>query len=246
MVSLSFEKASLLFPMGRRKPTGKNGVGANFVERGGKYFIASVKGVDLDLRDGERVALIGQNGSGKSSLLRLGAGIYAPTEGTVRIVGKPGALFSTSSGLSVEASAVQNIRDGAALLNIPRAEVDDLVEEVIDFAELGKFAHMPMRIYSSGMRARVGFGLVTSKFADILLIDEVFGTGDSKFYGKAKQRLEKRMEQSALLMLASHSERIVKSFCSKALWMHQGEVQAFGPIEQVYSAYQQFLESRTD
>ena len=241
MVRLKFDKASLLFPT--RTPPTEDGIGAKIITRKGKHYIVSLNQLSIDLKAGDRVALIGQNGSGKSTLLRLAAGIYVPTEGSVSIEGRPATLFSTTVGLSVDVSAAKNIRDGATLLNIPRDEIDDLVKEIIEFAELQRFADLPMRVYSSGMRARMGFGLVTSHNADILLIDEVFGTGDSKFYAKAKERLEKKMEQSSLLLLASHSESLVKSFCNKALWLHQGETVEYDDVDIVFNSYKKFTSS---
>lgn len=242
MASLTFSKASVLFPT-TKTPEHTQGIGANFVMRNGRPYVASLNALSLKLREGDRVAIVGLNGSGKSTLLRLASGIYLPNEGKVTIEGRPATLFSATIGLSVDESAEKNIRDGATLMNIPADQIDDLIDEIIEFAELKKFAHLPMRIYSSGMRARMGFGLATSHNADILLIDEVFGTGDTQFYQKAKERLERKMEQASILLLASHSEFVIREFCNKVLWMHKGQMVEFGDIDTVLPKYSKYTHS---
>ena len=236
MPRLSLHNASILFPA-RKNQNLTAGVGANFVNREGRTWIASLDRVSLEVQNGDRVAIIGTNGSGKSTLLRLAAGIYMPNEGSVQIEGKAATLFSATIGLSAEASAEKNIRDAAYLMSIPKDRHDQLVEEIIEFAELQKFAKLPMRTYSTGMQARIGFGIATSHDADILLIDEVFGAGDTRFQIKARERLERYMEKAGILMLASHSTSIIRNFCNKAAWMDQGKLRLFGDIEAVLSAY---------
>ncbi len=243
MASITFKKASLLFPT-RQQAGNAAGVGAHFVKRGRKTFVASLNQISFSAKDGDRIAIIGTNGSGKSTLLRLASGIYTPNEGSVEIDGHPSTLFSPTIGLSAHATAVKNIQDAAALMSIPKAKIPALVEEIIEFAELQKFANMPMRTYSAGMRARIGFGLATCNQADILLIDEVFGAGDTPFRVKAKARLTNYMQNAGILLMASHSEAVVKSFCTKALWLDRGQVKQFGELEPILTAYRAFTKSR--
>lgn len=242
MTKLVFENASLLFPTRRTPKTQENGegVGANFVQYGKKVYIASVDGLSLELQDGDRVAVIGVNGSGKSTLLRLASGIFAPTSGEVLIEGRPATLFSPTVGLSPEASAVNNIRDAARLMGVPEERIEELAEEVIEFAELHKFAHLPMRTYSNGMRARIGFGLATCYPANILLIDEIFGAGDKHFQAKAQKRMESFMHQAGILMMANHSYSVIKRFCRTALWMHRGKMKGYGELDDVLKEYKFF------
>jgi len=238
MAQLVFNGASLLVPT--RSSINKGGIGGKIIKRDKRNYVCSVDNLSLTIKNGDRVALIGQNGSGKSSLLRLAAGIYTPTSGSVSASGKIATLFSTTVGLSLEASAKNNIRDAAILFGIPKSKIDKLVEEIIEFSELQNFSDMPMRLYSSGMRARMGYGLATSQNSEILLIDEVFGTGDAKFYAKAKTRLEKKMEESCILLMATHSENIIKSFCNKAIWMHKGKLMGFGDVSETLENYKSF------
>lgn len=242
MPNLIFDKASLFYPSHAPVTAGaQNGIGARIIKRGRRHAIASLDQIDLALKPGDRVGLIGQNGSGKSTLLRLGAGILRPSEGNVIIDGRPATLFTTTIGMSMDASATKNIRDGADLLGVPRKQVNNMVADVIEFSEIGAFANQPMRTYSSGMRARVGFGLATSFDADILLIDEVFGTGDMQFYQKARKRLESKIGDASILMMASHSDRIIDTFCDQVVWLHQGRIRDMGPVDAVCKDYKKFM-----
>ncbi|WP_017931916.1 ABC transporter ATP-binding protein [Robiginitomaculum antarcticum] len=242
MPNLIFDKASVFYPSHAPIAAGEQrGIGARIIKRGHRHSIASLDKINLTLKSGDRVGIIGQNGSGKSTLLRLGSGILRPNEGDVIINGRVATLFTTTIGMNMDASAIKNIRDAADLMSIPRKLINDTLADVIDFSEIGAFANQPMRTYSSGMRARVGFGLATSFDTDILLIDEVFGTGDMQFYKKARKRLEDKIGQASILMLASHSDRIISTFCEKALWLHQGKIRDFGSIDSICKDYRKFM-----
>jgi len=212
------------------------------VVRKRKSYIASLDNISLTLKPGDSVGVIGLNGSGKSTLLRLASGIYAPDEGKVFIEGAPSTLFTSTVGLSVEESAIRIIRDGSMLMNVATSEIDNIITEVIEFAELGRFAHLPMRTYSAGMRARMGFGLATSLETDILLIDEVFGTGDIAFYRKAQNRISDRMKDASIVMIATHSSAIIKDFCNKVLWLDKGQVKAFGDVKSIIEEFNHSVE----
>lgn len=190
-------------------------------------------------RRGDRIGLIGRNGAGKSTLLRTLAGIYQPSAGSCRARGKISTLFSSALGLSAEATGYENIYLGATLLGLSKAAIEEALPDIVDFCELGDFLDLPIRTYSAGMRTRLGFAIATSIRPDILLIDEVFGTGDRHFRAKAKQRIEQVMAKANVLMLASHSDGVIRSMCSKAIWLEQGSVMAFGAVNDVLEQYNQ-------
>lgn len=195
--------------------------------------------VSFTARRGDRIGLIGRNGAGKSSLLRTIAGIYPPSAGSCRSVGRISTLFSSALGLSPEATGYENIYLGSTLLGLDRRATEEALPEIVEFCDLGDFLDLPIRTYSVGMRTRLGFAIATSIRPDILLIDEVFGTGDRHFRAKAKQRIEQVMAKANVLMLASHSDSVIKSMCSKAIWLDQGKLMAFGPVDEVLEQYNQ-------
>jgi ABC-2 type transport system ATP-binding protein/lipopolysaccharide transport system ATP-binding protein len=195
--------------------------------------------ISFTARRGDRIGLIGRNGAGKSTLLRTLAGIYPPSAGSCRATGRISTLFSSALGLSAEATGYENIYLGATLLGLNKAAIEEALPDIVDFCELGDFLELPIRTYSAGMRTRLGFAIATSIRPDILLIDEVFGTGDRHFRAKAKQRIEQVMAKANVLMLASHSDGVIRSMCTKALWLEQGRVMAFGPVNEVLEHYNQ-------
>ncbi|MEZ5935282.1 MAG: ABC transporter ATP-binding protein [Alphaproteobacteria bacterium] len=195
--------------------------------------------VSFTARRGDRIGLIGRNGAGKSTLLRTLAGIYPPSAGICRATGRISTLFSSALGLSAEATGYENIHLGATLLGLDRAAIEKALPEIVAFCDLGDFLDLPIRTYSAGMRTRLGFAIATSIRPDILLIDEVFGTGDRHFRAKAKQRIEEVMAKANVLMLASHSDGVIRGMCTKAIWLEQGKLMAFGPVDEVLEQYNQ-------
>lgn len=204
---------------------------AHFIE------IQALSNLNFDLGPGDRVALIGHNGSGKSTLLRVLAGIYHPTEGTLKTTGRVAALFEASFGMDIDATGFENIVLRAKYLGISRDEIEQQIEEIAAFTDLGEFLNMPIRTYSAGMTARLAFAISTSVNADILLIDEGVGAGDAAFMAKANKRLQGLIDRSPIAVFASHDEKIMKEFCTRGLVLQSGTLLFDGPIADAYRYY---------
>jgi ABC-type polysaccharide/polyol phosphate transport system ATPase subunit len=213
-------------------------VGGQLAAGGAGYMrVRALEDLSLSLEPGDRLALIGHNGAGKSTLLRVMAGLYTPTQGRVVIQGRVAPLLNLSFGLDMEATGFDNIIVRGLFLGMSRAEIKRKYDSIAEFSELGEFLHLPMRTYSSGMRARLAFAISTHVDTDILLLDEVVATGDAAFIRKANQRLEAFTGQSKIFVLASHSNKVLRELCNKALLLEHGRVKGFGPVEEVIESY---------
>ncbi|BBP97100.1 MULTISPECIES: ABC transporter ATP-binding protein [unclassified Caballeronia] len=204
----------------------------------GVIVVRALDNIDLRLESGDRIGLIGHNGAGKSTLLRIMAGIYAPTSGTMSCEGKIVPLLDISLGMDDNSTGLQNIRLRGLLLGMSDSEIQAKQQEIADFCELGDYLDLPLRTYSSGMRVRLAFAVSTAVDADILLLDEVMGVGDASFMNKAKARLQDLHHRSEIVVLAMHANAEIRRMCNKVLWMDHGRVRAFGPTEEVVSAYE--------
>lgn len=204
----------------------------------GVIVVRALDNVDLRFDAGDRIGLIGHNGAGKSTLLRTMAGIYSPTHGEVRSEGKIVPLLDISLGMDENSTGMQNIRLRGLLLGMSDAEIRAKQQSIADFCELGDYLDLPLRTYSSGMRVRLAFAVSTAVDAEILLLDEVMGVGDASFMHKAKDRLADLHSRAEIVVLAMHANAEIRKVCNKALWMERGHVRAFGPVEEVVSAYE--------
>ena len=205
--------------------------------RGSAMTVTALDDVSITIACGERVGLIGLNGAGKSTMLKVMAGILYPTRGTVESRGKISTLFAESLGLKPEATGVENILLSGVSLGLTHGRVRKMVPEIVEFTELGDYIYMPLRTYSTGMRARLAFAVATSIDPDILLIDEIIGAGDLRFQEKAKERLDPFMESANTLVVASQSEQIITEFCERAILLERGRVRATGDVAEVLEEY---------
>ncbi|WP_158812806.1 ABC transporter ATP-binding protein [Methylocapsa sp. S129] len=215
----------------------RKAVGGRFGRSGSNVIITALSGIDLDIHDGERIGLVGHNGSGKTSLLRVLAGVYPPTKGEVNVVGRVSPMFDISLGMSVDATGIENIKICGALWGLSKQEIEAGIDDIVDFTELGDYLNIPVRTYSAGMLLRLSFAIATLRQPEILLLDEVIGVGDAEFMKKAEGRLEKIASRANILVVSSHSDDIIRRLCTKAIWLNQGVVGAFGEVESVLSAY---------
>jgi len=199
--------------------------------------IRALNGVSVKIEHGERVGLIGRNGAGKTTLLRVMAGIYEPPSGTVEIEGRVAPLFDIGMGMDSESSGYENILLRGLFLGLRKAEIRAKVDEIADFTELGEFLDMPLRTYSAGMFARLAFAISTSIDPEILLLDEGIGAGDEAFLEKAKQRLDAMINRARILVLASHSDELVRKLCNRAMLMENGQVVASGSTDEMLQRY---------
>lgn len=212
--------------------------GGHVVEDANQHIVINaLKNATFSLRDGDRVGLVGHNGAGKSTLLRLLAQIYEPTHGSLRIDGYVSPLLNLMHSIEVEFTGYQNIAIRGTVLGLSKEEIQAKTKEIEEFTELGDYLSMPIRTYSSGMMVRLAFAISTSLKPDILLIDEVFGAGDKNFMLKARAKMTSLLKQSSIVVIASHSDLLIREFCNKAMLLEGGEIKHFGSIEETLDMY---------
>lgn len=241
MAHIELENVSLRYPLFGDSAKSLRAVLAGFLT--GKRLeslpvhVEALTGITLELSEGSRLGLIGSNGAGKSSLLRLMAGVFQPSSGTVHREGKIVTMFDLSYGMDEEASGLDNINIVSSVLGISNSDLDRIKREVVDFSELGGALRRPIKTYSAGMRVRLAFGLVSSIYAEILLIDEIIGVGDASFMRKASARISKQIQEAKVLVLASHAESVLRDFCTTGLVMSDGKAVFYGPIDEALKYY---------
>ena len=197
----------------------------------------ALKDVSFSVKPGEAVALIGANGSGKSTMLKLIAGVMKPTKGDVRVGGTIAPLIELGAGFDLDLTARENIFLNGALLGHKRSEMSKNFDNIVDFAELWDFIDAPLRSFSSGMVARLGFAIATEVKADILAVDEILSVGDYNFQQKCHVRMQQMLAQGTTLLFVSHNADQVKELCPRAIWLNHGDVMQDGPSAQVCDAY---------
>lgn len=205
----------------------------------GVPVVSALRDVSFQLQAGDRLGLVGHNGAGKSTLLKVLAGIYQPTAGTLLTQGRIVSTLNLSLGMEHEATGYENIIIRGLLLGLKKKDIQQRLESIAEFTELGEYLSMPIRVYSSGMLTRLAFATVTSMQADILLMDEVIGTGDASFIEKAEKRLKSFMSHSEILVLASHSEDMIRKLCNKAILMEHGKILGIGSVDEIFALYAQ-------
>ena len=198
----------------------------------------ALQDVNVEVRRGESVALIGTNGSGKSTLLKVIAGVMRPTTGDVEIYGSIAPMIELGAGFDLELTARENVFLNGAVLGHSRAYMEEHFNNIIDFAELWDFIDVPVKNYSSGMVARLGFAIATEIKADILIVDEVLSVGDFRFQKKCMNRIEQMLAEGTTLLFVSHSTDLVRTLCQKAVWLQKGRIQMYGDVDSVCAAYE--------
>jgi len=197
----------------------------------------ALSGLDLQVGHGEGVVLLGRNGSGKSTVLRLLAGIYQPTAGEIEVRGRVGTVMELGAGFHPELTGTENVHLYAAMLGLGRREVAARYERILDFAGLGDFISMPVKYYSSGMQARLAFAVAICVDPDILLLDEVLAVGDQGFRERCMERLRRFREAGGTLVAVSHDPEGIEKLCGRAVWLQAGQVRMEGPTAEVAAAY---------
>ena len=206
------------------------------------YFTA-LKNITLGIKEGEVLGLIGDNGAGKSTMLRLISGIYRPDEGTVKSSGNISLLAGLGVGFNVNLSGRENIYLYGSILGHSKQIMDTLMKSIIDFSGLDNFIDQPLRTFSSGMRARLGFSVASAIEPDILLIDEVLGVGDSHFKKKSLERIQQMVDNARTVVIVSHSIDMIKEICNRLVLIQNGEITAVGSPSYVIDVYQNRMES---
>jgi lipopolysaccharide transport system ATP-binding protein len=231
MASLIFENVCIQYPiynsrgMSLRNQLVRLGTGGRIEnESASVKVVTALQNANFTLTKGDRVGLVGHNGAGKSTLLRAMAGIYHPVSGQVRRKGKVATVLELGAGMDPELSGYENITRMGILMGMSHAEIDQKVPEIESFTELGDFLQLPVRTYSAGMATRLMFAVATSVQPDILLVDEVFGTGDADFQAKAKTRMEKLIQSVGIFVFASHDHQTLKQYCHRVFKLEHGQI----------------------
>ncbi|MBA3660188.1 MAG: ABC transporter ATP-binding protein [Gammaproteobacteria bacterium] len=244
MARIDLDQVSVAFPVFQvnarsfKKNFLRLATGGNVSKDANEHFVVrSLSDVDLTLRQGDRVGLIGHNGSGKSTLLRLLANIYEPTSGRIKIDGQVSPMLDLMSGIEQEFSGYENILIRGTILGIPRKKIREQMAAIAELTGLGDYLSMPVRTYSSGMMVRLAFAISTSIEPDILLIDEIFGAGDASFMEIARKKMISLLKESNIVVIATHSDTLIKEFCNKALLLESGRVKYFGAVDEALTQY---------
>ncbi|MDD5272589.1 MAG: ABC transporter ATP-binding protein [Methylovulum sp.] len=193
-------------------------------EAGHVQLVTALKEVSFELRDGDAVGLIGHNGAGKSTLLRTMAGVYHPVGGTIVRQGRVATVLELGAGMDPELSGYENIIRMGILMGLSMNDIRSKTKDIEEFTQLGDFLQLPVRTYSSGMATRLMFAVATSTEPDILLVDEVFGTGDAEFQLKAKERMETLIKSVGIFVFASHNNELISQYCNRVFRLKHGQV----------------------
>ena len=198
----------------------------------------ALKDISFNVAKGEVMGIMGLNGSGKSTLLKLIAGVFKPTKGSITINGTIAPLLELGAGFDLEFSAKENVFMNGAMFGHPPAFMKTLYNDIMDFAELWEFEDVPIKNFSSGMVARLGFAIAAQVEPDILILDEVLGVGDYLFFQKCDDYIQKLIDNGTTVLLVSHSAATIKNMCSRAVLLHDGQIVCVGSADEVCAIYQ--------
>lgn len=244
MVHIKFQNVSIEYPIfnatGRSLTSSLLKVATGGMldsDPNGRVLVKALTDISFELHEGDRVALLGHNGAGKSTMLRALGRVYAPTKGTAEIVGEIGSLIDIGLGINAEATGRENVFIRGQLLGLSKQEITAKYSEIVEFAELGDFMEMPVRTYSSGMHLRLAFAVSTVVRPEIVLMDEWLSVGDASFQIKAEARLRELVSETKILAIATHSRELVESVCNRAIWLEHGQIKMDGPSSEISKAY---------
>ena len=202
-----------------------------------KEYRQILKNINIDIQKGETVALIGTNGSGKSTLLKLMTKIIYPTKGKLITKGKLTSLLELGAGFHPDFTGRENIYFNASIFGLTRKQIDDRLDQIIEFSELGELIDTPVRTYSSGMYMRLAFSVAINVDADILLIDEILAVGDQHFQDKCYAKLQELKNSDKTIVIVSHSLDAIRQLCDRAIWIYEGKVRMDGNTNEVIDEY---------
>jgi lipopolysaccharide transport system ATP-binding protein len=237
-----FENVVQRFRMIRERPDTLREVFTRVFRHSSHYHdFEALKGVSFEIFDGEMVGIVGRNGSGKSTTLKIVAGVYRPTSGVVKVSGKVAALIELGAGFHPDLTGRENIVLNGLMIGLSKREIRAREERILDFAELGEFIDSPIKQYSSGMILRLGFSIAMEVDPDILLVDEILAVGDAAFQQKCLARIDEFRQRKTILYV-SHSAASVRELCTRALLLHEGTLVADGSPDQVLAEYGELLQ----
>lgn len=228
----------LRFKVGKRKRTSARSIVVGGFRRrsdeSGEFW--ALRHVNLTVNAGDTLGIIGRNGSGKSTLLRAIGGIYPPDEGDVTVRGSVTTQFALGTGFQSELPGVDNIYLNGILMGLSKREIDGMLDDIIEFADIGEFIDIPVKTYSTGMHSRLGFAIAVNVHKDIVLIDEIMGVGDARFRKKCEEKMERLIGERTII-LVSHDMNTIRRFANKVLWLDKGQIVAQGEPEEVIQRY---------
>ena len=208
-----------------------------FTKKGCKAEKTALDHISLEIKKGERVGLIGKNGAGKSTLMKLIAGITFPTWGSVEVHGKVGSFINLSAGFNPDFTRRKNLYYKGMLTGRSEKEIDSVIDDIIEFVDIGEYIDLPLRMYSSGMSARLGFALAVFTDPDILIIDEVFAVGDKNFQEKSKAKTTELFNAGKTVLFSSHSDALIRQFCDRVIYIKDSKVAFDGDVEEGLKIY---------
>ena len=230
MALISLKNVSVSFPIygagsaSLKKTLASSVTGGRFGKETGINVVQALSNINLELKSGDRLGLVGHNGAGKSTLLRALAGVYEPSAGEFVRQGTVASLIDPALGIEPDASGVENIMLRGLVMGLSKRQIDDLTPDICEFSGLGEYVNMPVRTYSTGMLMRLAFSISTSVEADILLMDEWLSVGDADFTAKAEQRMKDVVAKSGILVLASHSPELIAKECNRVIHLEHGRI----------------------
>ncbi len=239
-VAISLKNVSMTFNLNKEKVDNLKEYVIKFITRKLEFkkFYA-LQNIDIEVKKGDHLAILGLNGAGKSTLLKTIVGVYKPTEGTVEKCGVIAPLLELGAGFDPNYSGKENIYLYGAILGDDRNYIDKKYKEIVEFSELGHFIDVPIKNYSSGMKARLGFSIATAVAPDVLILDEVLSVGDAKFRKKSLAKVKSMFEDGVTVLFVSHNIEQVKSICNKAVLLEKGRIIASGSIDEVIPVYEE-------
>lgn len=240
MSSINVEALSIKFRIYHDRSPSLKDYFANIIKRNRSSSFSdfwAVKNVTFDIKAGERVGIIGHNGAGKSTLLKALCRVYESSEGKISVAGRIAPLLEIGAGFHPEFTGRENIYLNGSILGFSKQQLQKIEHEVITFAELEEFIDTPVKYYSTGMYMRLAFSLATAMHPDILVLDEIFAGGDAAFMAKAKNRMYDLIDKANIMIMVSHDHLLVKSLCSRVLWLDHGRLIADGTPDEVIDRY---------
>jgi ABC-2 type transport system ATP-binding protein/lipopolysaccharide transport system ATP-binding protein len=199
--------------------------------------VRALDNVTLSLSAGDRLGVVGANGAGKSTLLRVMSGVYEPTGGSFEIVGRASSLLDIGLGMDLDRTGYDNIRLRGVFMRMSAKQIRSKIADIEEFCGLGDFLDLPVRTYSNGMMLRLAFAISTSNDPEIVLLDELIGVGDNDFREKSRQRLARIIDDAHILVLATHDQQMLRSYCTKCAWVEHGKLVAVGPVDEIMARY---------
>jgi ABC-2 type transport system ATP-binding protein len=237
-VSIRLEEVSLCYRLAKQRIPSIKEYFIHFMRGALSYEkLWALKDIELTIRRGETLGVIGRNGAGKSTLLKVISRVLKPTRGTAYVQGRIAPILELGSGFDYELSGLENVYLNSLLLGHTRREVEAKMDEIVDFSGLGDFIRSPLRNYSSGMQARLGFAIATAWVPDVLILDEVLAVGDATFTSKCEERIQRFHDAGSTVLLVSHNHQAILNNCTRCIWLDDGRVKADGESKEVVSLY---------